>query len=207
MIMDNKVNLKELWNKQNTQIPDTKELIEKMNAFRKNSLRRIIITNILLILTSAFISFIWYYFRPEMISTKIGILLCIAAMIMFIFVSNQSAPLLSKVDFDLSVRDYLNQLRKFKEKQNFLQTVILNIYFILLSAGICLYMFEYTSKMTFNWAVFSYFMALFWIAFNWFYLRPKQIRKQRAKTDELIGKLKLMDSQLSDDQNISVNKI
>ena len=124
----------------------------------------------------------------------------ILAMVLFVFVSNQTIPLLSKVSFDLDVRESLKQLFKFKEKQIFLQTTMLNIYFILLSAGICLYMYEYASKMTFLLASISYFTTLMWIAFNWFYLRPKQIKKQRAKTDELISKLEKLNGQISENE-------
>ena len=198
--MNNNIDLKGLWNKQEADIPDTKELFEKINIFKKRSLRKIIFTNTLLILTSAFILFVWYSYQPEMISTKLGIVMIILAMVLFVFVSNQTIPLLSKVSFDLDVRESLKQLFKFKEKQIFLQTTMLNIYFILLSAGICLYMYEYASKMTFLLASISYFTTLMWIAFNWFYLRPKQIKKQRAKTDELISKLEKLNGQISENE-------
>lgn len=198
--MSNNTDLKGLWNKQVAVIPDTKELFEKLNEFKKRSLRKIVFINTLLILTSAFIIFIWYYFQPEMISTKLGIVMIILAMALFVFVSNQTIPLLSKVDFDLDIRESIKQLFKYREKQIFLQTTMLNIYFIILSAGICLYMFEYASKMTFLLAAVSYFTTLLWIAFNWFYLRPKQIKKQRAKTEELISKLEKFNVQISENE-------
>ena len=135
-----------------------------------------------------------------MISTKLGIVMIILAMALFVFVSNQTIPLLSKVDFDLDIRESIKQLFKYREKQIFLQTTMLNIYFIILSAGICLYMFEYASKMTFLLAAVSYFTTLLWIAFNWFYLRPKQIKKQRSKTEELISKLEKFNVQISENE-------
>jgi hypothetical protein len=30
-----------------------------------------------------------------------------------------------------------------------------------------------------------------WILFNWFYLRPKQIKNQQSKLDEIISKWKM----------------
>lgn len=198
--MNNNIDLKGLWNKQEADIPDTKELFEKINAYKKRNFGKIIFTNTLLILTSAFIIFIWYYYQPEMISSKLGIVLIILAMAIFVFVLNQTLPLLTKVDFDLDIRESLIQLFRYREKQIFLQTTMLNIYFILLSAGICLYMFEYALKMTFLLAAISYFTTLMWIAFNWFYLRPRQIKKQRAKTDELIIKLEMLNRQISENE-------
>lgn len=196
--MSTNINLKELWNKQDTAIPDTKELFEKMNAFKKNNFRKVVLTNGLLILTSTFIIFIWYYFQPEMISTKLGIVLVILAMVLFLFVSNQTLPLLAKVDYDLDSKESLKQLLKFKEKQQFLQSTMLTVYFILLSVGICMYMYEYTSRMTLFGAAIAYGTTLLWIAFNWLYLRPRQIKKQSAKTNELISKFELINVQFNE---------
>lgn len=196
--MSNNIDLRELWNKQEAIIPDTKELFEKMSAFKKNNLRKIVFTNILLILTSAFIIFVWYYFQPAMISSKLGIVLIILAMALFLFVSNQSIPFLAKIDFDLDAKETLHLLLKFKEKQRFLQSTMLNIYFILLSIGICMYMFEYTSRMTLLWTTVTYGITLLWIALNWFYLRPGQIKKQQTKTDELISRFEILNEQLTE---------
>ena len=55
-------------------------------------------------------------------------------------------------------------------------------------------------KMTFLLAAITYFTTLMWIAFNWFYLRPRQIKKQRAKTDELIIKLEMLNRQISENE-------
>ncbi|MHB1688724.1 MAG: hypothetical protein ACYCVH_15330 [Ignavibacteriaceae bacterium] len=196
---NNNIDLKELWGKQETTIPDTKELFEKTKKFKKNNLRKLIIANILLLLTSAFIVFIWYYYQPEMITTKIGIVLTILAMVLYLFVYNQMIPLLVKVDYDINSSQYLQQLLKFKEKQLFLQNTMLNIYFILLSTGICMYMFEYASRMTLLWATFSYGLTLLWIAVNWFYFRPRIIKKQQTKINELISNFEGLNRQLTDE--------
>jgi amino acid permease len=79
-----------------------------------------------------------------------------------------------------------------------MQTTMLNLYFILLFAGICLYMYEYTSRMKFIYAVTAYVVTLAWIAINWFYLRPKTIKKQQAKINGLIDKFEEINNQLKD---------
>ncbi len=195
--MSNNTDLKELWHQQETAIPDTKDLFEKANTFKKKNVRKLIIANILLILTSAFIVFIWYYYQPKMITTKIGIILTIFAMVLYLFIYNQIIPLLMTASYEKNSNQYLQQLLKLKEKQLFLQNTILNIYFILLSTGICLYMFEYTSRMTLFWAFFSYGITLLWIAVNWFYFRPRTIKKQQAGINELIKKFEMVSRQLT----------
>lgn len=195
--MSNNLNFKELWNKQETIIPDTKELFEKANTFKRKNLYKLIMANAILVLTSAFIIFIWYYFQPEMMTTKIGIVLSVVAIALFIAVYNQTIPLLMKVDFDMNSSQYLKQLLRLKEKQSFLHKTMLNIYFILLSTGIFLYMIEYTMQMTLFWAVFAYGIIFIWIAFNWFFIRPKTIKKQQAILDELISKFESVNKQLT----------
>ncbi|MCB0728461.1 MAG: hypothetical protein KDD00_13430 [Ignavibacteriae bacterium] len=193
------INLKELWNEQSTVIPDHKEILKKADKFRKKGLRKLILTNILLIITSAFIGFIWYYYQPEMITTKIGIVLVILAMIIFLIYYNLMIPELKKSDYSLSSTEYLQKILKLKEKQKFLQTTMLNIYFIMLSTGIALYMYEYASRMKLFWTIFTYFLTFLWIAINWFYFRPKSIKKQDKAINELIEKFGNLSSQLKKD--------
>lgn len=196
--MDNNIDFKELWKKQTISSPGIDELFLKLNQFKKSSLRKLIISNVLLIATSAFILFIWYYYQPQLITTKIGIVLTILAMVIYLFVYNQLFPSLKKIDNKQSNNEYLQNLISIKTKQQFLQSTMLNLYFIMLSSGICLYMYEYTSRMSTFWAIFVYAITLAWIGLNWFYIRPKTIKKQQNKLDELIRKFESVKKQLRD---------
>jgi len=168
----------------------------KIDNFKKSNRKKIIFINVIFVLTTLFILFIWYYYQPQLITTKIGIVLSILAMAIFAISSNQSLLLFKKTNESENNRNYLKNLLAIKEKQQFLQTTMLNLYFVLLSTGIALYMYEYTSSMTTFWAVFSYGITGLWILFNWFYLRPRQIKKQRAKLNEIINKFENIQTQL-----------
>ncbi len=194
--MDSNINFNELWKKQKTGAPDKEELMSKMNKFKKTNLKRLVITNLLLISTSLFIIFVWVYYQPQLIITKIGISLIILAMVIFVIAYNQSFTLLRKTTNELSNTDYLKNLLAIKAKQKFMQTTMLNLYFVLLSAGIGLYMYEYTRRMSLFWGIFSYVITGIWILFNWFYLRPKQIKKQESRIDEMINKFEMLNRQL-----------
>lgn len=193
----NNIKFNELWSGQKAEQPATKDLLLKMDNFKKSTRKRIIITNIILVFTSIFILYIWYYYQPQLVSTKIGIVLTILAMAIFVISLNQSLGLFKKTNEAESNQKYLKNLLAIKEKQQFMQTAMLNLYFILLSTGIALYMFEYTSLMTTFWAVFAYGITGLWILFNWFYLRPRQIKKQRTKLNEIISKFENIQSQLN----------
>lgn len=200
--MNPNINFNELWAKQKTGEPDIEDLLSKMNTFKKSNLKKLIITNLLLITTSLFIILIWVYFQPQMITTKIGIIVTILAMAIFVIGYNQSFVLFRKQTNALSTTEYLKDLLAIKAQQEFMQTTMLNLYFVLLSTGIGLYMFEYTVRMTAFWGIVAYGITSIWILFNWFYLRPKQIKKQQSKLDEMIGKFEELHEQLTQNESI-----
>lgn len=196
--MDNNINFKDLWARQTTSQPNTDDLFLQINKLKTKNLRKLVVTNLLLIATSIFIIFIWAYYQPQLLTTKIGIILTIFAMIIYLFSYNQSFSLFKKTTNTQSNSEYLKDLLAMKTKQHFLQTTILNLYFVLLSLGIGLYMYEYTSRMTTFWGIFAYGITTIWILFNWFYLRPKQIKKQQTKLDEIINKFEMLNKQLDE---------
>lgn len=196
--MDTNIDFKNIWKQQTSNKPDLKELLEKLKKFKNENLRKIIIMNTLLITTSLGIAFIWYRYQPQLITTKTGIILVILAMIIFLFAYNKMFMVFYKIDNTQSNSEYLQSLYTVKNKQKFMQTTMLNTYFIILFLGICLYMYEYASRMTFTSAVIAYASTFSWIAINWFYIRPKTIKKQEAKIDGLINKFEEINKQLKD---------
>lgn len=194
------MNLKELWNKQNIVTPDETEIFNKARIFRRRNLLKIIRTNIIVAITSSFVIFIWYYFKPVFISTKIGIILVVLAMIMYLAIYNRIFPLLIKARIDSDSKHFLSQLLEVKRKLNFLDTTILTLYFIILSTGILLYMYEYASRMTTRWEILTYLVVVIFIGINWFYFRPRTIKKQQLKMTSLIEKLQNMISDLSEQE-------
>ncbi|SFE42542.1 hypothetical protein [Thermoflexibacter ruber] len=198
--MDNDINFKDLWAKQKVAEPDKEELLLKMEAFKKENIRKIIFSNILLVATSAFIIFIWVYYQPAMLTTKIGIVLIVLAMAIYMFANNKNKPVFNITTTEISNKEYLEALLAIKKKQQFMQTTILNSYFVLLSLGIALYMYEYASKMSIAWALAVYGLTVLWILFNWFYFRPKQIKKQQHKLNEIISKFERLNQQIAGNQ-------
>jgi uncharacterized membrane protein len=193
---NNNIDFKGLWKKQTVSQPDMKDLLLRLKQFKAAGLRQLWITNILLLATTAFIIFIWYYYQPEFISTKIGIVLVILAMIMYVGVYNRLLAGYKNIDATQSNQDYLQRLILIRKKQQYLQSTVLNLYFVLLGVGICLYMYEYASRMTLVYAGLTYGVTLLWIGVNWFYIRPKQIKKQQEKINSLIDKFDEVNKQL-----------
>ncbi len=197
--MSTSPDFKYLWNKQEVATPDMTELLKKTGHFRRRQLGKLILTNVLLTATALFIGYIWYNYQPQMISTKTGMALVILAMFCFLVVYNGWLPLLKKIEHTSTTQVYLQQLLKLKEKQRFLQTTMLSVYFLMLSLGIFLYMIEPVSQMSKGWAIFSYGLTLVWVCFNWFFIRPRNIRKQEQKINALIADYQALNAQLQKD--------
>lgn len=194
--MDNNIDFKNLWKQQAVSPPNIEDLLSKIKHFKRASMRKLIKTNILLTATGIFILFIWYRFQPEFISTKIGIILIILAMVIYLLVYNRLATFYKTIDSTKSNSEYLQKLISIKTKQQFLQSTILSSYYLVLGSGLCLYMYEYTSRMTIFWGIVAYGVSLGWVVFSWFYFRPREIKKEQARVNDLIAKFEAVNKQL-----------
>ena len=195
--MDNtNIDFKDLWKKQTISQPDIEDLLTRLKQFKKTSLRILWITNIVLFATCVFIVFIWYYYQPQFISTKIGIVLTIVAMVTYLVVYNRLLSTFKNIDEAQTNQQYLQKLIFIKRKQQFLQSRILSLYFVLLGVGISLYMYEYASRMSLFYGILTYVVLFLWIGFTWFYLRPKEIKKHEIKINNLIEKFEEVNKQL-----------
>lgn len=197
--MENNIDFKDLWKRQSISQPSINELLAKLKHFKKTSLRRLILTNAMLIATCVLILLIWYYYQPQFLSTKIGIVLNVAIMAIYLLVYNRLFDAYKELDNTDSNAEYLQKLIAIKTKQKFLQSKMLSIYFVVLGLGTCLYMYEYASMMSFLWGFFVYAVLLFWMGFVWFYLRPRQIVKENSKIDTLIDTFQRINNQLEAD--------
>ncbi|MFZ5970706.1 MAG: hypothetical protein ACOYXA_03860 [Bacteroidota bacterium] len=194
------VDFKALWQKQATPTADLQALQEKIDRMKRGKVRRILLTNLCLAATCVFIGWIWYYYQPELISTKIGIVLAIVAMVMFIVVQGSALPLYRKGNENQSNENYLADLLAIKQRERVIHTTVTNAYFALLTTGLCLYLYEYTLKMDWVGALISYVVTLVWVGINWFYFRPRQIRKDRSKINVMVGRLQQVKGQLGEER-------
>jgi hypothetical protein len=190
--------LKKLWVTHDTAIPNMEIFYNEVQKFKRNSLLKLIGFNALIIITIAFIALIWYYFQPQFISTKIGIVLVIFAITLFIIPYNSQLTQLFENDAETNSKEYFKQLKKIQEIRGFQQTTVLNAYFFFLSLGFGLYLFEYVAKMNMVWGITTYGATAIWVALNWFYIRPKVIKKQNTKLNELLTKLSELNNQMID---------
>ncbi len=195
--MSNNIELKDLWQKKIAEPPGVNEIYQLVTTSKKQLLKKTILINLIYGATSVLIIGIWVYYQPQLLTTKVGISLTIIAITTFVLAQNRLLPLLKKGKDSVNLSEYLVQLKQIRQKEVFMQTTMMNVYFVLLSTGILLYMYEYVAK-NFRSIFVAYGTTIAWIAFNWFYLRPKSIKKQQEKTNSLIEKLEGLQKQLEE---------
>jgi len=196
--METNIDLKKIWNTQSIKTPEVQLLYAKANKLKRRSFLKLIAACIILLFNLSFAGFIWYYYQPELITTKLGIILIILAIIIFLIPFNKQFSLLAKHKTEPNSKEYFQQLIKLKETQIFHQTTLLSIYFIMLSLGIGLYLIEYVSLLTITWAIVICGLTALWIAFNWFYIRPIVIKKRNTKLNSLLVEFEKLNSQMED---------
>ena len=198
--MDHNFDLKGLWAQQTVATkPDIKVLIAGAARIKRRIRMRLILTNALLIATIIYVAYIGLSYKFQLATTRIGIILTILAMAFFVFASNGMLAGLLRSDPQSDNAGYLKNLLTIRKKQDRLQGVLLNWYYILLTIGVGCYMIEFLIRMRLVVALLAAAATFGWILFTWIYLRPKTINKQRAPLQELITRLQDVNEQLSDD--------
>jgi hypothetical protein len=197
--MNNPAEFHDLWKKQESAvIPGPEEVFRRAETLRKKTRNGLIRANLLGAGIIAFIVWVVLNAHPRLITTKIGVLLVIIAVICYLLAYNRIIPLLGVNPMDSSNTHYLRQLIEIKKKQEFLHKTMLSFYFALLSLGIFLYMIEYAGRMSLAGALLAYGITTAWIALNWFYFRPRIIKKKGDEIGQLIENLKKVSRDLNE---------
>lgn len=196
--MENNVDLKSLWISQPVPEADQAAVFKKIDKYKRSGLLKTLFLNACLALTIVAVVLIWIYFQPQFLTTKLGIVLTVIAMVMVMVFNAKIIPLYKKADDSRSNLDYLNTMLEIKTRSHYIQTRVMSIYFLILSTGMGLYLYEYTVRMTPVWAITTYAIVFVWIGFNWFVLRPRIIKKNTKKMEVLVGELEAIKAQFGE---------
>lgn len=196
--MNKDLEFKNLWNTPMPVVPSEQEIIEKAKNLKHRIQLRAGLGIFSLLITMGVIFWVAMNYDFQIWSTMTGIFLVMSALILSILNSIRTL-FTPKIDPSLSSnRGYLEQLIVMKDQQHFTQTILMSTYFALLSGGLMLYMYEPASNMPGFYGWIAYGVTFLWIGFNWFYLRPRIIKKQRAKMDETIENLRSVHASMED---------
>ncbi|WP_448700708.1 hypothetical protein ACFGVR_01765 [Mucilaginibacter sp. AW1-3] len=197
--MSNNIDFKALWdNGSKGPVPDASEIFKRGATLQRATRIHLLLTNVMLVATIILISWVGIHFKPEMLTTKIGLGLIIGAILFYMVNTLGYINLLYKSNVDENTSDYLNHLLQIKQKQERLNTTMTTIYFTLLTAGLCLYLIEYAGRGGVVFRVTTYGLTLGWMIFNWVYIHPKMINKQRKGWGAVIKKLEEINGQMGE---------
>lgn len=195
--MDTDDELKQLWDTGvAAPIPDISALLRRAGTVKRKARNKMIWGNLLLVLTSIIIAWVWIHYQPQMLTTKIGIVLIILSMAIYIITSTSMLQFLFRDEPDTDTASYLAQLLRLRQKQEYLQKTIMTLYYVLLSGGMALYMIEYATMLGRRYGLIAYLVTFGWIALAWFYIRPRTARRQLAPLNEVIRQLEQVQQQL-----------
>ncbi|MCO4293196.1 hypothetical protein NF867_10005 [Solitalea sp. MAHUQ-68] len=195
--------IKQLWHKQEvSNLPDVKTVIENAISFQKKARFNVIKHNVILSLTAIYITFVLFYYKPEFLTTKLGVVIMVIAIAMAIIVqSNMLHWLLKSNSTETNSHQYLEKMIRYKSQVNFFQDKIMKAYFILLSLGIGLYMYEYALRMQWPYAVLVYALTFGWIGLAWVRFVPKQAASINKKVNDVINQLERVNAQLREKEH------
>lgn len=183
--------IQQIWLRQPTVPPPSeKELGQQAVTIRRRTRNKVLLAILILLCTIGFILGIAEHWHPRLLTTYIGIIFILLAIIMQVIASGSLLSFLFRPDRkDKESRQYLQVLIRLRERQKFLQTKILSLYFVIMGIGIFLTMIENTRQMNISGRILAYGATALWIVFCWFFLRPRSIRKEAARLNALIGQL------------------
>lgn len=197
--MSTNIDFKAIWQQQDVVAkPDIKEVIKRSGRLKKKTRNKLLWTNGLLIaVTIYYIVFLYYGYHSSMITTVIGGLLTITGFVAYLLISNGLLLDLFKSHAEADSFAYLKELLAIKRKQEIVETKVVKLYLITLSVGVALFMVEAAIKMGVIWGSVAYICLFAWMAFVYFYLIPRRVKKQRAEWATIIEKLQTINDQLT----------
>jgi hypothetical protein len=180
--------IKTLWQSDSEQaIPSIEEIAASAKKERASMLFKNIAGIAALSVTLLVIGYIILFADFAYVTTKIGAAIAIISVIGGILMNSVLLKILMKTaSIHVDNHSYLEQLQQYRKKQQFFQTKGL---------GLTLYMYEFYARDK-QFGLIAYGLTMAWIAFNWFYLRPRIIKKQEHKLNSFISQVESISRQL-----------
>lgn len=191
------INFQDIWNKKNTEIPNIKEIKSTADKYKKKQLFSTICQLLSLSATAIMIIIIWNVIDFKMMTTSLGIILILVALALYIYLYSQNINVIREINPSISNQEYLASLKKLQKQQLYMQTKGISIYYVLLTVGFAFYFYEFALQLSTSGAILAYGLTFLWLAIAWFFLRPRQIKKQNAKISKVIDSLELIEKDLN----------
>jgi hypothetical protein len=193
--MDNLNDIKTIWLSAETDnLPTSAEVVDMAKQYRNKGLRKKILLIVSAILLTALEVLVIFIYKSTMLTTRLGEGFIIAAGLVLVSTNIRSIGRFYRFT-DYNNNEFiqfleqtrLNQLRYHKKTQV--------IGLSLSSVGLLLYLFETAYEKPLAGLIMYLVMGGFLLAM-WFYIRPRNYRKQKQKLDEKIARLEKIANQI-----------
>jgi hypothetical protein len=196
--MSSNIDFKAIWQQRDVVVrPDIKEVLKRAVQLKKSARNKLLWANgIIIAVTAYYIILLSTNYHSNAITTRIGGLLTIIGFMAYLIVSNGLLLNLFKSHPEVDSFSYLTELVAIKKKQELVATKVVKMYLISISAGLTLFLIEPAIKMGVTWGSVIYIFLFAWMAFVYFYIVPRKVKKQHAEWSAVIEKLQAINNQL-----------
>ncbi len=188
--MDEFKELQDLWqNSTPAPAPDAGKIIAAVSRQRRRMVAGVAFSMLALAGTLWMLTRIFMDYQPRFMTTRFSIVLIALVVLAGILVQGSTLPLLTKpVREDTDNMAMLASLKKLQIRQKRVNTTFLSAYYIFLSTGMAIYLFEFAwGHLLFG--TVAYTLTFGWILFAWYYIRPRKVSRQNAAINRMIGHL------------------
>jgi hypothetical protein len=194
--MSSNIDFKAIWQQQDVVAkPDVKEITKRSGQLRRKVRNKLLWVNGILVLATAYYIFLGFGIHTA-VTTRIGAALVILGFVAYLLVSTGLLLSLFKSHPEADSFAYLTELLAIRKKQEFIQTKVMRLYMLVLSAGISLCMIDPAKKMGVLWGSIAYIVLVAWMSFVYLYLKPRKLKKEQAEFNTVIEKLQAINNQL-----------
>lgn len=197
--MDNLNDLKAIWLTAKTDdLPGSKEMLRIIKKFRNERLRKKLMIILMALAVIAIMVVTIVIVRSTMITTILGEAFTIIAAGILIFTNTKSMKRFIDLQ-DCSNKEFIAFLEQTRRNQVFYYKKTQVAGMLLSSAGLFLYVYEQVYRSLLLTAII-YAIIIIWTLFLWLYIRPRNFKKQGAKLNATMEKLRKISDQINEDE-------
>ncbi|MBS1495535.1 MAG: hypothetical protein JSU03_06580 [Bacteroidetes bacterium] len=191
--MNNFDDLEALWKApRQLDIPAADAIIKKAVKEKNQIARKILVQSFCMCLALACIIYVMLFVHFKFIISYIGIAIMIICMVSYTIIRLRQSIFLKRVDFSQLPADLLQQFEKFHQHQKWINTKGVMWYTIFLNLGFAFYFYETVAITHINliWKIVFIVIYISWMLLATLWLGKRSVRKEHAKTNAIIEKLK-----------------
>ncbi len=193
--MDNLNDLKKIWHTADTTgLPNSKEIMEMGKKFRDQKFRKKLFLIITTIISTGLMIAAMFFYKSQLVITRIGEICIVISGAMLIYTNTNSIGRFYRYK-DYSNKEFIAFLEQTRLNQIYFYKKTQFISMLFYTVGLLFYLFELVRGNTVLLIIF-YTLSITGLLILWLYQRPRSFKKQTAKLNETIQRLKALSDQL-----------